>query len=604
MPLFFVFALAVLQPRPDIDQILEQQRQQLHIPGLAMAIVKNDQVVYVATIGQRDIEHDLPVTEETMFPIGSCTKAFTSMAIALAADRGLLSLDDHPRKFLPYVRMQDPEADAKVTLRDMLGHRTGLKSYADLAAEPGLLTREEYIRAATSAKPAVPFRSAFQYSNAMYATAGEIAGKVNGSTWEHTVETQIFAPLGMTQSVADVREMSAREHVTGYVYDHDRDRAVPPPQSLVALAPGGAVASSVRDMARWLRMLCAGGKGFVSPAMFHELTTPLIKIDDDKSYALGWATYEWNGMRVVEHNGGSQGISALISFIPEQHAGFVFLANASPSDMTKVAGIAGKMLYPLIVTAPDPLPRMIEAAGGEQALRRHTSLQMRARKSYENHGVVADLTIQEKAPAMHNEVEEWSAAGKHIAHFRLYFDGTSGGQETTFGQDSINDAGANARARSDYALHPLLEMKPQRRAGRERAHSRARSRAPLRRPEDVPDREARSRHRGDDLRRLSRCRRREDSVPHHDQRQPRRNDDRRVVRELQHRHPRCGVQGAIGSRLGLAGNCDRIIAARIVAPPAMKVSVSGSWSNTIDVTEAATGSKARITAASVAVTRA
>lgn len=468
----------------EVHRILEQQRAQQHIPGLALAIVKDDRVVYVATIGQRDIESNLPVTENTMFPIGSCTKAFTSMAVALAQDRGMLSLDDHPRTFLPYFRMADPQADAQVTLRDMLGHRTGLKAYADLAAEPGVLSREEYVRAATAAKPAVPFRSAFQYSNAMYTAAGEIVGKVHNSTWERVMETEIFGPLGMTSSVSDLRAMTPREHVTGYVYAADHFRAVPPPRSLEALAPAGAIASSVHDMAKWLRMLTAGGEGFVSSKMFHELTSPLMRIDAEKSYALGWATYDWNGLRVVEHNGGSQGISALVSFVPERHAGFVFLANTSPNFMTRV-GNAGKLLWPLILNEHAPataplaeakkvadvpravdisaetlLARMVEAAGGEETLRRHTSLEIHARKSYENHGVAADLTVQSKASVMHNEVEEWTAAGRHLARVRVYFDGTSGGQETTFGQDEINDDAANDRARREYALHPLLELKP------------------------------------------------------------------------------------------------------------------------------------------------
>ncbi|HEX9407275.1 MAG TPA: serine hydrolase domain-containing protein, partial [Thermoanaerobaculia bacterium] len=121
----------------NVDRILEEQRREQHLPGLAFVIVKDDRVIYSKILGLRDVEHDLPVTPDTLFPIGSCTKAFTSMAIALARDRGLLSLDDHPRKFLPYFRMADPVADAQVTLRDMLSHRTGLKAYADLAAEPG-----------------------------------------------------------------------------------------------------------------------------------------------------------------------------------------------------------------------------------------------------------------------------------------------------------------------------------------------------------------------------------------------------------------------------------------------------------------------------------
>src|SRR6266550_8270220 len=105
-----------------VDRILEQQRHERHLPGLAFAIVKNDHVIYRRALGLRDVEYNLPVTANTLFPIGSCTKAFTSMAIALGQDRGVLSLDDHPRKYLPDFRMADPEADAAVTLRDMLSH--------------------------------------------------------------------------------------------------------------------------------------------------------------------------------------------------------------------------------------------------------------------------------------------------------------------------------------------------------------------------------------------------------------------------------------------------------------------------------------------------
>jgi CubicO group peptidase (beta-lactamase class C family) len=132
-------------PRPaglaQIDAILEEQRERLHIPGLAFAVVKDGEVVYLKAFGQRDLERGQPATPDTLFPIGSCTKAFTAMAAALSQDRGLLSLDDRPHKYLPYFRMADPEADAGVTLRDMLSHQTGLKAYADLAAEPGVLTR-------------------------------------------------------------------------------------------------------------------------------------------------------------------------------------------------------------------------------------------------------------------------------------------------------------------------------------------------------------------------------------------------------------------------------------------------------------------------------
>jgi CubicO group peptidase (beta-lactamase class C family) len=472
----------------EIQRIVDEQMRSQHIPGAVLAIVRDDRVIYMQAVGIRDIEHNLPVTPDTLFPVGSCTKAFTSMEIARSADRGLLSLDDHPRKFLPYLKLADPEADAKITIRDMLSHRTGLKAYADLAAEPGVLTREEYIRAATSAKPAVKFRTKFQYSNAMYAAAGEIAGRVNHSTWEEIIANDLFKPFGMTSSVAVITDMlKSPDHATGYVFDKSY-RAVPAPKSLTALAPGGAVASSARDMTQWLRMLTGGGRidgrQFVSPAMFRELTTPLIAVNPTTSYALGWAVYDWNGLRVIEHNGGSEGISALISFIPEKHLGFVFLANTSSNSMTKI-GNAGKLLWPLLLGQKNPptpiapaspkpvvapivadipsvdalLARMIDAAGGERALRAHNSVAIHAHKSYDNQGVFADLTIEAKSPDLHNEVEVWTAANREIGRLRLYFDGTHGGQETTFGQDSINDDAANARDRRQYAFPQLLALR-------------------------------------------------------------------------------------------------------------------------------------------------
>jgi CubicO group peptidase (beta-lactamase class C family) len=494
-----LFSRCATTPKSDLDpatiaairRIVDEQMRSQHIPGAVLAIVRDDRVIYMQPMGVRDIEHNLPVTIDTLFPIGSCTKAFTSMEIVRSADRGLLSLDDHPRKFLPYLKLADPEADAKVTLRDMLSHRTGLKAYADLAAEPGVLTREEYIRAATSAKPAVKFRTKFQYSNAMYAAAGEIAGRVNHSTWEDAIANDIFKPLAMTSSVDVISDMAkSPDHATGYVFDLSY-RSVPPPKSLTALAPGGAIASSARDMTRWLRMLTGGGRidsqQFISPAMFRELTTPLIAVSPTTSYALGWAVYDWNGLRVVEHNGGSEGLSAIISFIPEKHLGFVFLANTSPNAMTKVGSGAARLLYPLLLgqnvpptpaapVAPKPvvapiavdvpsvdalLARMIDAAGGEAALRAHTSVEIHARKSYDNQGVFADLTIDAKSPDLHNEVELWTAANREIGRLRLYFDGTHGGQETTFGQDSINDDAANARDRRQYSFPQLLALKNQ-----------------------------------------------------------------------------------------------------------------------------------------------
>lgn len=483
-------------PPPAVEEalrrVLEEQRQKHHIPAIAFVAVKGNAVVALGALGLRDVEKERAAGADTLFPIGSCTKAFTAMAVAASQDDGLLTLDDRPHRYLPYFKMADAEADALVTLRDMLSHRTGLKAYADLAAEPGVLTRQEYIRAATGAKPVAPFRSRFQYSNAMYTAAGEAAAAARRTTWEDLVWRRLFSPLGMARTSASARQaLAAPDHATGYVWDAGKARwsAVGIPASLDALAPAGSIASSARDLGRWLRFLIGrgmlDGRRVVSEDAWRQVTTPHTTINDDWSYGLGWALYRWSGHAVVEHNGGSAGISALVSFMPEEKIGFALLANISPTSLTKIAE-AGKVVWPILtgetpaLSGPRPIPsdsrepeaataaalpsvpellrRMIAAAGGERNIRRHTSLEARYEKHYLNQGVDAELLVRAKAPDLLAEDEALSAVGKPIGTVSVRFDGTTGGQETTFGQDATYAGEELEHLRRRAPLHRLLDF--------------------------------------------------------------------------------------------------------------------------------------------------
>ncbi len=478
--------------RQSVDVLMRQRQKELHIPGMALVIVKDDRVVYAHAFGVRNVAKNQPVTLDTVFPIGSCTKAFTAMTLAIEQDRGLVSFHDHPQRYLTDFKMADPVANAGVTLVDMLSHRTGLMAYNDLSAEPGVLTMDQYVRAATSAKPTAPFRSKFQYNNAMVVAAGKIAGTVNGSTWAQAVTQDVLEPLGMDSTTPDVfAAMHDADHATGYTYDPSAGwQPVAPPATLRELAPAGAVASSANDMTRWVRMLADGGvvdgKRFVSAVSYEQMTTPTIKVSPRFSYGLGWAIYSLNGQKVVEHNGGSEGISALVSFIPSRHTGFVLLANTTHTAMTTVGNLATR-LYPRLLNEPGseapsqapsatPAPkpsrssaalppadaliaRAIAALGGERAMQRHASISIEERKWYANQGVTASVTVLAGAPASQETRETWFAAGREIARLRLYFDGTRGGQATTFGQNAADDATERVAARRDDRLHPLLSLK-------------------------------------------------------------------------------------------------------------------------------------------------
>jgi CubicO group peptidase (beta-lactamase class C family) len=325
-----------------IEKAVDEKRIALGIPGVSLVIVKDDKVVYLKGLGYRDFERKVPVTPDTLFAIGSSTKAFTAMLVAMAADAGRLSLDDPPKKFIPYFRLQDPEADAKITLRDLLSHSSGLNR-TDLAWISGVLNREEVIRVAATAKPTAKLREKFQYQNVMYAAAGECVAHAENSTWESLIEGRIFKPLGMKASDVSVPAMqSARDYSFGYVYEEaTKETRRVPTRNLPAIAPAGAINSNARDMALWLRLMLGGGvfegRRLVSEKGFEELVKPQMKVAGNVSYGLGWFVRDWRGHKVAEHGGNIDGFNAQVALMPDQHLGFVLLTNVSNSSLPATA---------------------------------------------------------------------------------------------------------------------------------------------------------------------------------------------------------------------------------------------------------------------------
>ena len=188
---------------------------------MSLVIVKDDQIIYMKGLGYKDFENKIPVTPDTQFAIGSATKAFTRCTVLMAQDEGKLSLDDSPKKYLPYFKMYDPETDKNITIRDLLSHSSGLNR-TDLAMVTGKLNRAELIQVAAQAKPTAKLREKFQYQNIMFTAAGEIASTVEKKPWEKFVADRIFKPLGMTNSTMSISEMEkAKDHSFGYNYNFD-----------------------------------------------------------------------------------------------------------------------------------------------------------------------------------------------------------------------------------------------------------------------------------------------------------------------------------------------------------------------------------------------
>jgi len=341
-----------------VGKVFANKRADYGIPGLAIAIVLGDSVVYAKAFGVRDLESNAPVTTHTMFRIGSSTKAFTSMAIAMSQDSGRMALDASPKKYLPYFRMKDPAADQAVTIRDLLSHRTGI-SRADNIESTGRLSREELIRILGGAESTAPLREQFQYNNSMYTVAGEALARAEKMRWGDVIRRDIFDPLGMSASNTSFEAMRrTRDFALGYDYvEETKSTPRMPAQELDVIAPAGAVNSNLEDMTRWVRCLVAGGvwkgKRLVSERGFAEMTTRQIRVNPNVEYALGWYVRRWRGHTLLEHAGNTTGYTADVAFMPDQRLGYVILTN---QDNAAIVGLAINTILPALVDTAGSLP--------------------------------------------------------------------------------------------------------------------------------------------------------------------------------------------------------------------------------------------------------
>lgn len=314
---------------------IEAARSKVGVPGIAVAVVKGDKVVFSRGFGLRDAAKKLPVTPDTLFAIGSCTKAFTAATVMMAVEKGKVGLSDRPVKYLPYFKMRDPEIDAKITVRDLLRHSSGL-TRTDLMMEAGdkILTRQEMIQAACSALPTAKLGEKFQYQNVMFSAAGEVASTALGQSYESLVTNRIFLPLGMKRANLTVKAALADpNHATGYSLNAEtKTAAAIPMRSIETTAAAGAINASANEMTRWVRLWLGKGtfegKRILSPASVAEATKK--QLDSPLGgYGFGWFLSKWEGVPVVEHGGNIDGFNANVAFIPSQNLGVVVLTNVT-----------------------------------------------------------------------------------------------------------------------------------------------------------------------------------------------------------------------------------------------------------------------------------
>lgn len=342
-----------------IDGFIEQIMTDWHVPGLAVTVVKDSLVVFSRGYGLRDTESGQEVTPRTLFAIGSTSKAFTTVAMGMLIDDGMLDWDEPVRTYLPTFRMWDTFATERMTPRDLVTHRSGLPRH-DAMWYNSPLTRKEIFDGLQYLEPSEDFRTTFQYQNIMFMTAGYLVGQISGGSWEAFVQRRIFDPLGMPRSIFSVTMMAqADDAAKGYRWDDDEEELVSMPyRNIDAIGPAGSINSSVEDMANWLMLHLNkgkfGGEQLISEAQLRQMHTPYMAISSPAStpemptsaYGLAWFVQPYRGHFRVQHGGGIDGFTARVSLMPIDGIGIVVLTNLSgtPAPSFVEFGIIDRLL--------------------------------------------------------------------------------------------------------------------------------------------------------------------------------------------------------------------------------------------------------------------
>jgi CubicO group peptidase (beta-lactamase class C family) len=346
-----------------LDAYVRQAMTDWGVPGVAMAVVKDDSVVFARGFGVRELGRPEPVDTRTLFGLLSPTKTFTAAALAMLADEGRLSLDDRVVDHLPSFRLADADRGADVRIRDLLSHRTGYEEnhrlwYGRGGTPGGVAGRAAELRAVA------PPRSEFHYNNLMYVVAGEVVEAASGMSWDEFVRRRLLLPLGMEESTTGPGPMAERDNVSSphaprFLGRFGGNRPVPYFDTS-NIGPAGSMHTNVDEMTAWLRMNLNGGsyggQRLLSPQAVRELRTPHVRLPDvtdpriggarawaplcgvvdpaQNGYGLGWFTIDYRGHPAVTHGGGITGQRSAVGLLPEQGVGVVVLSNLQDTEIS------------------------------------------------------------------------------------------------------------------------------------------------------------------------------------------------------------------------------------------------------------------------------
>ncbi len=447
-----------------IDEQIERLLVDWKSPGCALAVIKDGEVILSRGYGYRDVEQQLPVDEETVFAIGSTSKAFTAVTAAILVDQGLLEWDTPVRSYMPDFDLWDSFAAERMTVRDLLSHRSGLPRYDGVWYGSGF-SRKELVQRLRHLKPNTDFRTTFQYQNLMFTAAGYLVEKLSGQTWESFTQQNILDPLGMKRTSLEVEGIRSSENAARGYAANEKGFNQLSYCCLDNISPAGGVNSCLADLVKWLKIhLNDGefnGQQIVSPENLAQTHTPTTFIEGTynrvlsvfseigpESYALGWFVHDYRGHRLLRHGGHIDGFSTQISFMPDMGAGVIVLSNIGGSSFMFAPTF---LVYDLLLGLPvlnwteriQCEERKVIKAGADaaqwyQKQRKkksrpaHPLVEYAGNYSHPAYGTI-EITLetdrlmarhnQQKVSLTHylNEVFEWNTGSPQNAYMRVQF---------------------------------------------------------------------------------------------------------------------------------------------------------------------------------------
>lgn len=324
----------------DLDTFVEQMRLEWNIPGCAIGIVQDGKIIHTKGYGMRDLDKKIPVTAETIFPIASNTKAFTTAGLAILVGEGKLDWDKTTKSYIPEFQLFDEYVSDNLTPRDMACHRSGIPRH-DLVWYGAKFTRQELFAKLRYLEPNKPFRSLYQYNNHMFMSLGVLIEKLSGQTWENFTKERILTPLEMKNTIFSVEDlMKSPNYSWSYTYNNGKMEQIPFASNVDAMSPTGGIKSNVMDLSNWLLMQLNKGKfkdkQVVPEKELLQTHTPQVVVSpmelkyDEYSYGnygMGWAVNEYKDHLRVTHNGSIEGFRSQATLFPRKNIGMVILTN-------------------------------------------------------------------------------------------------------------------------------------------------------------------------------------------------------------------------------------------------------------------------------------